>query len=522
MTLKKLVLALAVVALIASPLAAQQKQGGDLNFATFSDPLFFVPFMSADSASSDVTSLMFSGLLKYDENLKLVPNVAESFTVSADSLTYTFKLRRGVKFHNGQEMTSRDVKVSYDLIRDPTVNSPRRSNYVDVAEILTPDAYTVVFKMSKVNGVFLNNMTPGYIVPADEIQKYDKTKLREADFNRNPIGNGPFKFKEWLTNQRVVLERFDNYFDGPVGFDRYVFLNRGNQATAMVSTERGETNRVMVPESDVARMGTVTSLNLHRYVGNVFDCIVWNTQGEFTSDIRVRQALSHAINKQALVSGIYKGNGRVGVSSYIPGTPFYNAAAPSFNYNIVRAKQLLDEAGWIVGRDGIRVKDGKRMKLFMITNKGNIMREKILQYVQSSFRVVGVEVEAQILEWNTFLTKYVEVGRFDAYVGGFSTGLTADHAAFYHSEATPSGLGFLNRGKYANAEVDRLLVAIKGTADTAKQAEHAFKVQEIVGREVPYTFLINRTQAYAYNKNVRNVVSYDLLGWFNPEKSWVE
>lgn len=522
MKLKKIIAALLLGACLLAPVAAQQKQGGDLLFATFSDPLYFVPFMHADSASSDVVTLMFSGLLKYDKDLKIVPNVAESYTISPDSLTFTFKLRKGVLFHNGKELTSRDVKVSYDLIRDPAVNSPRRSNFIDVAEITTPDPYTVVFKLSKVNGVFLNYLTTGYIVPADEIQKYDKTKLKESDFARNPIGNGPFQFDSWLTNQRVVLRRFDKYWEGPVGFDRYVFLNKGNQATAMVATQTGETNRVMVPEADVARMAAIPTLDLHRYVGNVFDAIIWNTVGEFTSDVRVRQALSHAINKQALVSGIYKGNGRVGVSSFIPGTPFYNAAAPSFNFNIARARQLLDEAGWRVGPDGIRVKDGKRMKLFMITNKGNIMREKILQYVQSAFKVVGVEVDAQILEWNTFLTKYVEVGRFDAYVGGFSTGLTADHAAFYHSEATPSGLGFLNRGKYANKEVDELLVKIRGTADTAEQARLAFRVQEIVGREVPYTFIVNRTQAFAYGKAVRNVISVDLLGWFNPETSWIQ
>ncbi len=519
---KSLLAVLALAAVLAAPLAAQQKQGGDLMFATFSDPLYFVPFMHADSASSDVLVNVFAPLLNYDKNLKIIPWVAESYQISPDGLTYTFKLRKGVLWHNGEEMTSNDVKVSYDLIRDPAVNSPRRTVFEAVSEITTPDRYTVVFKLSKVDGVLLNAFTTAYAVPASEIQKYDKTKLKESAFARAPIGNGPFMFEEWLTNQRVVLKRFDKYFDGPVGFDRYVYLNKGSQATALVATEKGETNRVFVPEAEVARMSAIPSLDVHRYVGNVFDAIIWNCKGEITSDVRVRQALSYAINKQAIVSGIYKGNGRPGVSSFIPGTPFYNAKAPNYAYDLAKAKQLLDEAGWKVGPDGIRVKNGKRMKLFMITNKGNIMREKILQYVQSAFKVVGVEVEAQILEWNTFLTKYVEVGRFDAYVGGFSTGLTADHQAFYHSEATPSGKGYLNRGKYANAEVDKLLEAIKATADTAKQAELAFKVQEIVGREVPYTFLINRTQAYAYNKKVKNVISYDLLGWYNAEKSYIE
>ncbi len=506
-------------ALIAAPVFAQNKQGGDMLYATFSDPLFLVPFINADSASSDVCNLLFSPLLTYNEKLEIVPNAAKSFDVSKDGKTITFKLRDDVYFHNGQKMTAEDVKYSYDLIRDPAVNSPRRMDYEAVSEITTPDASTVVFKLSKVDGVILSYFVFGYVVPKSEISKYDKTKLKESEFARKPVGNGPFKFVEWLTNQNLKMERFDKYWDGPVGFDRYIFINSGSSATAMVKAEKGEANRVFVPESDVARMSAIPSLNVQRYVGPVFDCVVWNTKSDFYSDIRVRQAMSYAINTQQIVSGIYKGNGRVGVSSFVPTSPYYNADAKKYNYDLAKAKALLDEAGWKVGPDGIRVKDGKKFKIFMITNKGNIMREKILQYVQSSLKMVGVQVEAQILEWNTFLTKYVEVGKFDGYVGGFSTGLTANHMAFYHSDKDK---GFLNRGRYSNPEVDKLLDQIKDTVDLKEQATLAKKVQAIVAQEAPYTFIINRTQAYAYNKAVRNVKSYDLLGWFNPEHCWVE
>ncbi len=512
----------ALVALALLPLGAQaKKQGGDLRFSTFSDPIYFTPFMSQDSASSDVNTLMFRGLVTYANDASIVPEVAEAMpTVSPDGLTITFKLRKGVKFHDGSELTSEDVKVTYDLIRDPAVNSPRREDYSSVSEITTPDKYTVVFKLSQIDGVIMDNFASGrYLVPAKEIQKYDRTKLKECEFSRKPIGCGPFKFVEWQTSSLVKLERFDDFYAGKVGFDKFLFVNAGNQATAMIQAEKGETNRVMVPESDIARMSTVQSLNVHRYLGPVFDCIVWNTKSPFFEDKRVRQAMNYGINKQAIVSGIYKGNGKVGVSSYIPGTPFYNAKAKLYPYDLAKAKALLDEAGWKVGPDGVRVKDGKRFKIFMITNKGNIMREKILQYVQSSMKALGIEVNAQILEWNTFLTKYVEVYKFDAYVGGFSTGLTANHMAFYHSEKSK---GFLNRGRYANAEVDKLLEEIKGTVDRKKQAELAFKVQDIVGEEVPYTFIINRVQAYAYNKKIKDAASYDLLGWNIPELAYIE
>jgi peptide/nickel transport system substrate-binding protein len=493
--------------------------GGTLRYGTFSDPICLVPFMNADSASSDVTALMFNGLLNYNEKLDVVSNVAESYTMSKDGLTITFKLKKGVLWHDGKELTAADVKYSYELIIDPAVNSPRRSDFEKIKSIEAPDNYTVIFKMKEIDGVILERFTTGYIVPKHVYEKLDKTALKTSAQARAPIGNGPFKFAEWKSQERVVLERFDQYFDGKPGFDKYIFDINPSQATAMVKAQKGEVERVFVPESDVARMSKISTLNVNRYVGNVFDCVVWNTKTTFFSDKKVRQAMTYAINKQAIVSGIYKGNGKVAAGSFVPALPFYNKNANTFKYDLAKAKKLLEEAGWKVGKDGIRVKDGKKFEIIMITNKGNIMREKMLVYVQTALKQVGVKVEPRILEWNTFITKYVEQGKFDGYVGGFTTGLTADHRPFYHSDKTQ---GYLNRGRYSNPEVDKLLEAVVATADRTKQAELAKQIQVLVAEDQPYTFIIYRTQAYAYSKSVKNVKSYDLLGWFNPEKCYIK
>lgn len=522
---KFLVSVIVIMALLMSSTVAAfaepaPKSMGTLKFGTFSDPISLVPFMNADNASSEICALVFSGMLTYDEKLNIVPATAAAMpTMTPDGKKITFKLKKGVKWHDGTEMTSADVKFSYELIIDPAVNSPRRVDFMKIAKIETPDKYTVVFHMSELDGVILSKFTNGYIVPKHIYGKVDKTKLKTSDLNRSPVGNGPFKFKEWKTAERVELVRFDQYYDGKPGFNSYIYDINPSQATAMVKAEKGEVNRVFVPESDVARMSKITSLNVNKYVGNVFDGIIWNTKTEFFNDKRVRQAMTYAINKQAIVNGIYKGNGKVASGSFVPALPFYNAKAKQYNYDLAQAKKLLDAAGWKVGRDGIREKNGKKFKVVMLTNKGNIMREKLLVYVQTALKQVGVAVEPRILEWNTFITKYVEPGKFDAYVGGFITGVTADHRSFYHSDKS---IGHLNRGRYSNPQVDKLVEDVVKTADINKQKELAFKVQEIVAEDQPYTFIIYRTQAYAYSKSVKNVKSVGILGWFNPEKCWVE
>lgn len=500
--------------------APAPKSQGILMRADFSDPLCLVPFMHSDTASSDICDLIYSSLLKYDKNLNLSPEVAEALpTVSKDGKTITFKLKKGVLWHDGVELTSADIKFTYDLIRDPAVNSDRMADFEIISRIDTPDKYTVAFILKNPSGVLLDQFQNKYLIPKHLYEKEDKTKLKSSKYARNPVGCGAFKFVEWKNNERVTLEGFDKYFDGKPGFEKYIFDINPSQATAMVKVEKGEANMVQVPESDVARMSKLPNLNVNRYVGNVFDCVLWNTKTSFFSDKKVRQAMTHAINKNAIVSGIYKGNGKPAVGSVVPALPFYNKNAKDYKYSIATAKKLLDEAGWKVGKDGIREKNGKKFKITMLTNKGNIMREKLIVEVQRQLRQVGIVVEPRIIEWNTFITQYLETGNFDAYVGGFTTGLDADHRAFYYSDPA---VGILNRGGYSNPSADKVMDEIVITTDMKKQKELMFKLQEIVAEDQPMTFIIYRTQAIALNKNVKNAEFYDLLNWHNPEKCWVE
>lgn len=488
------------------------KYGGTFTEASFSDPINLNPAISSDSASSDVTSLMFRGLLKRDWNSNLVPDIAAAMpTISKDNKTITFKLRKDVKWHDGVQFTSADVKFSYEFILDKRVASPRYNNFSKIQSIEAPDPYTVIFKLSEPDSALLPNFNFAYIIPKHIWENVDRTKVRESEYNKSkPIGNGPFKFVEWKPAERVVLAAFNDFYDGRPNFDQYIFKITPSQAVAMVKAETGEANMVLVPESDIARMKTKSNLNTIVYDRAAFDCILYNLKSPFFGDKKVRQAFSFAINKNAIVNGIYKGIGKPAVGSYNPKFWAYSSDVTMYNYNVAKAKQLLDEAGWKLNtKTGIREKNGVPFKFVLLTNKGNIMREKLLVVIQSQLKLVGIQVEPRILEWNTFLNKYVDVGKFDAYVGGFTTSIDGDQTTFYHSDPN---MGYLNKGRYSNARVDKILEDAKKTFDINEQKKLYAELQKIVSDEQPMTFLVYRRQGVSVSKNVKDVKIVDILG----------
>lgn len=488
-------------------------------WATFSDPIDFNPCLSSDSASSDITQFLFEGLYTRDWNAKIIPNMATALPkVSSDNKTLTIPLRKDIKWHDGKPFTSADVKFSIEFMLNKTANSPRRANFEFVEKVETPDPYTVVLKMKSVDSAIIPTLANNYIIPKHIWANVDPLKAKESEYNKSKvIGNGPYKFVSWNKGERVVLEANPNYFGNKAKLTKIVFAITNNQAVAMVKAETGEAHMISVPESDIARMQKSTKINVSIYDRALFDCVVYNLKTPFFSDVRVRQAFAHAINKQYIVKGIYKGFGSVADGSYHPRLSVYNSNVTKYPYDLAKAKSLLDQAGWKLGKNGIRAKDGKEFKIVLLTNKGNIMREKLLVEIQRQLKPLGISVEPRILEWNTFLSKYVNVGKFDAYVGGFTTGLDGDQTVFYHSDKTKASL---NKGAYANPEVDKLLDAARGTMDLAKQKEYYGKLQKIVSDEQPMLYLVYRKNAYGVSKSVKNTRIVDLLGFNTGFTSW--
>lgn len=513
-----LALTLFVTCFAGIELASAAGDTDTLTIATFSDPIDLNPTISSDSASSDVLGYLFNGLLTRDWDTSIIPDMADGMpTIAKDNKTITFKLKKGLKWEDGKEITSEDVKFSYEFILDKRVASPRYSDFESIDKIETPDKYTIIFKLKHPDAALLPNFTYGYIIPKHIWEKVDRTKVKQADANKKPVGNGPYKFVEWRPAERVVLEISPTYYGTKPKMKRIVMSITPSQAVAMVKAETGEADMVTIPESDIARMKTKRNLNVYVYDRAAFDCILYNLKTPYFSDKRVRQAMTYAINKQAIVNGIYKGVAKAAEGSYHPRLWAYSSNVPKYSYSLTKAKQLLDQAGWKVGRGGIREKNGKKFEFVLLTNKGNIMREKLIVVVQTQLRLIGVKAQPRILEWNTFLNKYVDTGKFDAYVGGFSTALDGDQTAFYHSDREKA---FFNKGGYSNKRVDELLDNAKLIFNQAEQKKMYAEVQKIVAEDQPMTFICYRRNAVVLNKRVKNAKFVDLLGFNNGIVDW--
>lgn len=489
----------------AGTVKAQEKV---LREATFSDPRTLNPALMEDTASSEVIDLVNAALLKYDKNINLTPYAAEAMpTVSADGKTITFKLRKNIKWHDGVPFTSADVKFTYDTILDPKVLSPRYGDFLSIDKIETPDKYTVVFKLKKPDSVLLHEFQNNYLIPKHIWEKEDLTQMKSNPKSRKPIGIGPFKFVEWKTAERIVLEKNPDFFYTNVKLDKYIIDITPSTATALVKLEKGEANYCVVPEAEVARVKKIPGIKVVTVQSPVFDYIGYNTKTPYFSDKRVRQAIAHAVNKNAFSKGIYKGLATVAETSYPPAFAMHERNVRKYDYDLNKAKKLLDEAGWKVGKDGIREKDGIKFKVTCITNKGNVMREKAIVLLQTALRPLGIAVEPRILEWNTMWEKYVDVGKYEMVYGGMQLSLHGNQDGLWHSDPM---IGYFNKGRYSNKALDQIWDKARVEFNVKNQNKLYSDAQKMIAEDQPWTFVVYRTQSYAVKENVYPKI-YDIL-----------
>jgi len=434
------------------------------------------PILSTDTSSSAVEGAIFTGMTRINEKLEVVPDLAKSWDVSKDGKTFIFHLRSDVKWHDGYPFTAEDVVFTFDSVLNPKVNSVRRSDYIidgEPIKFVALDNVTVKAILPKPFAPFLSRSGMS-VIPKHILSGKD---INTADFNRKPVGTGPFKFKEWVTGDHVTVERNAGYYLGKPKLAEIIYKVIPDENSRLVALESGEVDETGIPPKDYKRMKSIKGINVFEYDALVYTYLGLNLANPKFSDKRVRHALAYATNKEQLVGLIFKG---LASPAYAPSAPVswaYSDDVPKYPYNPEKARELLKAAG------------ATNLEFTILVNQGNKEREKAAIILQQQYQKVGVKVNIRVLEWSALL-KIVNAPRhpkdFEAVIIGWSLGLDPDAYSIWHSSEYPKGFNFIN---YKNPEVDRLLEEGRTTMDINGRKKIYARLWKVIAEDQPYIFL---------------------------------
>jgi len=501
--------------------SALPEPGGRIVMGSIGDASNLIYPLASDSASHDVANLIYVAPLKYDKDLKIVPWAAERFEVRDNGKLLRFTLRRGIKWEDGRELTSADVEFTYKLMIDPKTPTAYAEDFKQVKEFRVLDAYTFEVVYDKPFARSLSTWMAG-ILPKHVLEKED---IVNTKYSRKPVGAGSHKLKEWTAGQQIVLSAREEYFEGKPYIDEAVYRIIPDLSTMFLELKAGNLDMMgLTPQQYLFQTkGPEWDKTFHKYKYLAFGYtyLGYNLTSPLFSDVRVRQALAHAINKKEIVKGVLLDMGVPTTGPYKPGTWVYNDQIPDYEYDPAKAKALLAQAGWEL-RDGVLQKDKKPFAFTILTNQGNELRIKTATIIQNRLKEVGIDVKIRTVEWAAFIKEFVDKRRFDAIILGWSISQDPDIYDVWHS--SKAGAGGLNHVSYKSEEADALLEQGRRTLDQTKRKEIYDKFQELLHRDQPYCFLYVPYSLPIIQARVRGVdpapsgISHNFDKWWIPKK----
>jgi len=459
-----------------------------LTVATAYDSKSLDPHAVNDVASSNVMTQIYETLIQLDSNGEIVPMLAESFT-QLDDVTYEFKLKKGVKFHNGEEMKASDVKFSFERAAKSAAISHIMGD-IDTSSFNMPDDYTISFKIKNPCTGFLSSLihTGGSILN-------EKAVTEAGDsYAMSPVGTGPFKFVSWTKSDKVELERFEDFHGDKPAFSKMVIRVIPEPTNRTIELESGGVDIAYeITTNDIKRVEENSNLQLMRVVDNSTQYLGFNNQKEPFNDVRIRQAISYAIDTKSVVEAVWRGVGKVAVGPIGPNVKYADKSLTVHEYNVEKAKELLKEAGYPNGFKTTLWTNEKKERVDMAT------------IIQSQLKEVGIDVEIQILEWGAYLDG-LSKGEQDMFMIGW-TCQTADPdmAVYAPLHSSKMGAGG-NYSFFSNAKVDELILQGRAMKDSDERKAVYEEIQKEVVAQAPWIFMTNGEQVVGASKNVKGFV----------------
>ena len=493
------------------------KKGGHLVEGTFNEIKTMNSVLVSDVYSQIVTSLMFDGLLGGRANGDLFPLIAESMPqTSSDGKTYTFKIRKDVRWSDGTQLTSEDVLFTYQMMFDPrykAVNSPRRGDLeAHLATIAAPDSHTFVVTTKEVWAPFLALHGRRQIMPRHILGSLDPKAINTADFNSAPtVASGAFKFVRWDKGQQVVLARNDGYYRGAPHLDQYVYKLAPDSLAMTNQLKTGEVDVAgqidpslwdsLATTDTVNRLPTFTTA---QFVFYIYQLDPAKHGGQLFAEKGVRQALLYALDRQQIADHVYFGQAAVGDTVIPPVSWAYSPnVTPKYRADKQKAQSLLDQAGWVKGADGIRAKNGVKLQFQMITNVNSPQRVQMLQIMQQAWKDIGVDATPNAIQFPQLVTQLQNVRTFDLLLIGFSFDPDPDEAQLFSSLGAAPG-GF-NGGQFLNDQADQLWHQAAATLDRTKRKQIYKQIQDLYAELVPMPILVFQKGLWAAGKRVQGL-----------------
>jgi peptide/nickel transport system substrate-binding protein len=525
---------LAVCLVVGGLLGAAQEtpvEGGTLVLWMSQAPNTFLGYYSLGDQARYPCDMIYDKLYEIEPSGEFYPRLAVGYEISDDQLTYTFYLHPDATWHDGTPVTADDVRFTVEVLGDPEftgsnagdvdpiagIDEYRSGDASEVSGIEIVDEKTIQITLSGINVPFFEMFASQlWILPEHILGQMSVADLDQSTFALNPVGSGPFMFVEYSRGEFLELERNPNYHLGRPYLDRVIIRVMDPQA-AVAAMETGEVDGCLnskiavIPADMLDRLEQNPTINLVTFPTDSFDFIAMNFErGAPMTEVKFRQALSYAIDRESLVTAVERGRAIPGYTMLMPGSPYDNEDVDRYEYNPAKARDLLSEIGW----------DSSQTLVFGSPNDPR--RSLIATILQQNFRDVGVDVDVEVYDFATLMSKADE-GAFDIWQLGWGSGGIQYPGYTYfnmlHSSQWPPRWNF---SRYSNPRIDELLALGQVTTDRESNIEIYHELQQIITEELPYIITMNKLGYSAINVRVQGFQDFIGGTTYNPHEWWIQ
>jgi peptide/nickel transport system substrate-binding protein len=482
--------------------------GGEYIEGIVGQPLNINPLLSqSNETDAELARIIYSGILKYDSQGNLTNDLAESYDISDDKMTYTVHLKKNAAWHDGETLSIDDIIFTVNLIADPAYKSPLRYNWQGI-ETARIDDYTIEFKIKSPYAGFLHNLTFG-ILPKHIWESVSPANFSLNSLNLEPIGTGPYKYSAIQKDSKGNILSYKlisnpNYFEGKPYISKLTFNFYTNEDSVLDALNRKEIKGINVLTSQkIEQIKTQKSVTIYKFKIPRYFAVFFNqTKSIPIASDEVRTALAFATDREQIINDILGGNAQSAASPFMPGRIGYWENPDRHEYNLEKANEILNNSGWEKGTDGIRAKDGEVLEINLVTTDWEELTATA-QILKEQWGKIGARININSYSISDVQQNYIRPREYEALLFGQVVGADPDPYSFWHSDQKKDP--GLNLSLFGDSASDKLIEEGRMEFDPEKRSEKYIELQKIIEQEIPAIFLYSPNYIYPVSKSVKGI-----------------